>query len=142
MNRPPAVPRLAPTALAVALAGIAGCGVGAQSPEDRAKACTSIAQVVRPAGLDGAPDEPTATKVADAMDPLLSSLRDVAAHDAAVRLHQQLHRYASAVKNSSDKADEALSSTRDAARDLARACDLPADDLLNETAATPGPSPS
>ena len=119
-----------------------GCGIGDQPPADRAKACEAMAAAVRPANLDGTPDEPTTTRVANAMDPLLSSLRDVAAHDAAVRLHQQLHRYASALKSSSDKTDDALTAARKAAQDLARACQLPDASLLSDTPPTPTTAPT
>lgn len=104
---------------------LTACGVGEQSAADRTKACEAIAKAVAPAGLGGEPSAAAAGQAAERLDPLLSSLRDIAAHDAAVRLHTHLHNYERALKVDNGKEGEALDKARQDVADLAKACSLP-----------------
>jgi len=117
-------------ALALATALSAGC-VAAQSPEEKRQQCGELADLVSEAHLAGSPTAEQATDVANRMDSKLSRLRTPSVHDAAVDVHAELHRIQIADEKGDDaKTQEKIADARSAARDLADACDLPAERFL------------
>jgi hypothetical protein len=120
---------------------LSGCGVGSQTPEERAKACQDVASAVAPAGIGGSPTQGQAAAAARQLDPLLSSVRDVSAHDAAVRLHQQLHAYELALRKDTGREQQALEKSREAVADLAEACHLPVSAFQTTAPGSTTPTP-
>ena len=109
---------------------LAGCGTSL-SPAEMKDSCAALAGVVRTAGLAGTPTQAQAKAAADALDPVLPTLRDPSLHDAGVALHTHLHGVDTALgKGDAAKAADLAARAKEDVAKAAAVCALPASDFL------------
>ena len=109
---------------------LAGCGTSL-SPAEMKDSCATLAGVVRTAGLAGTPTQAQAQAAADALDPVLPTLRDPSLHDAGVALHTHLHGVDTALgKGDAAKAADLAARAKEDVAKAAAVCALPASDFL------------
>lgn len=114
-----------PAVTALLVLTLVACSTGV-SPELKAQQCEAFANDVVGAHLAGTPNEQEVTEASDRMDSRVNLVGDPSAHDAALRLHNQLHSLKQALADKdAPRAAQVLERTQAAAREAAEACGLP-----------------
>ncbi len=107
-----------------------GCSA-AQQAVGNASDCAALATDVARTGLDGTPTQEEATAAVDRLDRRVQELDDGDVRDAATTLRDRLRELQEAARSADPAAVRtAAEQARDAARDTAQACGLPADQFL------------
>ena len=109
---------------------VTGCS-DAQQAVSSATDCAALAGDVARTGLDGVPTADEATQAVDRLDRRVQELDDGDVKDAATTLRDRLRDLQDAARSADPAAVQtAAEQARDAARDTAQACGLPADQFL------------
>ena len=123
------------TTLRMALAGVALLAVPAcsdvQSGVDKVSDCTSLVQAVSNINLNPAANPDDLQNDFEELQRKVDGLRHPDVKGAAEALRDNVERFQSAVRGANiAEANEALGQVRQSAEDVARACNVPVDNLL------------
>ena len=117
--------RLLPAALLLVLT--TACQ-GATDTANKVQDCAALAQDAAAAGLDRVPSRSEAESAVRRLDERIANLKDEQVKNAAATLRDRLREVVQATRNGDPQdVQQAVAQARDAARDTARTCGLPAD---------------
>ena len=118
--------------LAVLLTGVLATGCSsAQEAVSSASACAGLASDIVRTGLAGVPTAEQAQQAVDRLDERVQGLEDGEVKEAASGLRDRLQELQEAVRSADPTGVQAaVAGARDAARDTAQACGLPAEQFL------------
>jgi enamine deaminase RidA (YjgF/YER057c/UK114 family) len=121
-------------ALLIIVAGVAGCGGGADPAQDKAL-CAAVARDMAGVGLDGTPTQAQAKQAGDRLDARVTEVASPAVHEAVVALHSHVHQVEAAqARKNAAAAERSAGRARQDARKLAKVCGLPETRLLGASA--------
>ena len=124
--------RLRLLALPLALTALltTGCS-GASDAVRGATDCAALASDIARSGLSGVPTAQEAEQAVDRLDERVDGLQDAEVREAATALRDRLRELQEAVRSADvPAASQSAAAAREAARDTAQACGLPAERFL------------
>ena len=119
-------------ALPLALTALLATGCSqASDAVSGATDCAGLASDIARSGLSGMPTQSEAEQAVDRLDERIAGLQNAEVREAATTLRDQLRELQDAVRSADVVgAQQAAASARDAARDTAQTCGLPAERFL------------